>query len=379
MRHLNKTYCYAIISTSFLTANSYTEKNMKKRIVICADGTWNRPEQNLKKDFPTNVLKLARAIKQPVAKGTPQQVFYDWGVGSYDDKIIGGVTGKGLHKNILDCYRYIVHNYSPGDELYLFGFSRGAYTIRALCGLINNCGIVKKSYARFIQKAFDHYKNRDKGYEPNGKQSVLFRDKYSYKSENEDTRNIKFIGVWDTVGALGVPFSFLGWFEDEDEFYDMKIGGNIEIARHALAIDECRKDFEPTIWQARKGVDIKQVWFAGCHADIGGGYAPDPGGTVLSNNSLYWIVNEARAVGLQITGYGNQPSVKNMTATMHDSKRHVYRIRGEYIRPVLQNGTKFHSSVQTRWQKDPKYRPPKLKEYLKDNGGWSGIQHLIQP
>ena len=91
------------------------------------------------------------------------------------------------------------------------------------------------------------------------------------------------------------------------------------------------------------------------------------------------MVKEARAVGLQITGYGNQPSVKNMTATLHDSKRHVYRIRGEHIRPVLQNGTKLHSSVQARWQKDPKYRPPKLKEYLKDNGGWNGIQHLIQP
>ena len=131
---------------------------MNKRIVICADGTWNRPEKDLKVDFPTNVLRLARAISPMAGDGKPQQVFYDWGVGSYYDEVIGGTTGRGLHKNIMDGYRYIVQNYSPGDEIYLFGFSRGAYTVRCLCGLINNCGILKRPDARLIQQAFDHYK-----------------------------------------------------------------------------------------------------------------------------------------------------------------------------------------------------------------------------
>jgi uncharacterized protein (DUF2235 family) len=117
---------------------------MNKRIVICADGTWNRPEKNIKKDIPTNVLRLARAIK-PTGKDTmPQQVFYDWGIGSYYDKVKGGTTGKGIEKNVMDDYRYIVQNYTPGDEIWLFGFSRGAYTVRSLCGLINNCGILKR-------------------------------------------------------------------------------------------------------------------------------------------------------------------------------------------------------------------------------------------
>jgi len=177
---------------------------MKKRIVICADGTWNRPEKDLKEDFPTNVLRLARAIKPVGAEQVPQQVFYDWGVGSYYDPVIGGATGKGLHKNIMDDYRYIVQNYSPGDELYLFGFSRGAYTIRCLCGLINNCGIIKRPDAALIQKAFNHYKRNGAAYAREGKESIAFRNEHSHAS-----REIKFLGVWDTVGAIGIPISLL--------------------------------------------------------------------------------------------------------------------------------------------------------------------------
>ena len=147
---------------------------MIKRIVVCADGTWNRPEQDLEKDVPTNVLRLARAIKPVARDGVPQQVFYDWGIGSYHDRVSAGVTGKGLHKNIMDDYRYIVQNYSPGDEIFLFGFSRGAYTIRSLCGLINNCGIVTRPDARLIQTAFEHYKRPGALYAPRGLKSVEF-------------------------------------------------------------------------------------------------------------------------------------------------------------------------------------------------------------
>ena len=148
---------------------------MRKRIVVCADGTWSRPEKDLRKDVPTNVLRLARAIKPVASDGVPQQVFYDWGIGSYHDRVSAGATGKGLHKNIMDDYRYIVQNYSPGDEIFLFGFSRGAYTIRSLCGLINNCGIVTRPDARLIQAAFEHYKRPGASYRPGGAKSVAFR------------------------------------------------------------------------------------------------------------------------------------------------------------------------------------------------------------
>jgi len=128
-----------------------------KRIVICADGTWNRPEEKAD-DQPTNVLKLARAVKPIASDGTPQQVFYDWGLGSYHDSAVAGTTGRGIAKNIMDNYRYLVQNYAPGDEIYLFGLRRGSYPVRSRCGLINNCGILKRPDGRLIQRAFTHYK-----------------------------------------------------------------------------------------------------------------------------------------------------------------------------------------------------------------------------
>ncbi|MGM0521907.1 MAG: phospholipase effector Tle1 domain-containing protein, partial [Pseudomonadota bacterium] len=157
-------------------------------IVVCADGTWNRPEEDLDNDFPTNVLKLARAVT-PQAEAIKQHVFYDWGLGSYHNSLSAGATGVGLHKNILDGYRYIVQNYAPGDRIYLFGFSRGAYTVRALSGLINNCGILKRSAARLITYAWKMYKNPKPDYHPDGKTARTFRAQYSYEQ-----RNVHFIG-----------------------------------------------------------------------------------------------------------------------------------------------------------------------------------------
>ncbi len=338
---------------------------MKKRIVICADGTWSRPEKNLKKDFPTNVLRLARSIKPVAADKLPQQVFYDWGVGSYYDPVIGGATGKGLHKNIMDDYRYIVQNYSPGDELYLFGFSRGAYTIRCLCGLINNCGIIKRPDAALIQKAFNHYKRSGPAYAPEGKESLKFRDQHSH-----DSREIKFVGVWDTVGAMGIPISFLGLFEDKDEFYDTKIGKNIRIARHALAIDEHRIDFEPTIWTPKENMDVQQVWFAGAHSDIGGSYKPDENGSRLSDNTLAWLIKEAEKTGLTTEKHLEKSIIQNPLATLHKSRRSFFRVKKIHYRPIEHGKDQvlIHESVKLRWDQDVKYRPKNLATYVNNNG-----------
>jgi len=339
---------------------------MKKRIVICADGTWNRPEEDISKDFPTNVLRLARAIDPYGADGVPQQVFYDWGIGSYYDKVIGGATGKGLHKNIMDDYRYIVQNYSEGDEIYLFGFSRGAYTVRCLCGLINNCGIVKRASASLIQKAFDHYKKSGEAYAPKGVKSVEFRKMYSHPS-----KVVKFVGVWDTVGAMGIPISFLGLFDDKDEFYDTKIGSNVRIARHAMAIDEHRRDFAPTIWELREKMDMKQVWFCGSHSDIGGSYGHDRDGTVLSDIALQWMIEEAVTAGLTIEGHLKEGIKLNPLASIHDSRRSFYRIKRNLYRDLdhKKGDVIIHPSVKARWEKDDKYRPANLKRYV-DKFGW---------
>jgi uncharacterized protein (DUF2235 family) len=338
---------------------------MKKRIVICADGTWNRPEQDLDKDFPTNVLKLARAIKPVAGDGVPQQVFYDWGIGSDHDKLVGGVTGRGIHKNIMDDYRYIVQNYSPGDEIYLFGFSRGAYTVRCLCGLINNCGILKRPDARLIEAAFDHYKKPGPAFAPDGEKSLAFRKNHSHPS-----REVQFVGVWDTVGALGIPLTFLGMMERKDEFYDTKIGRNVVFARHALAIDEQRTDFEPTVWQLRDCLDLKQVWFLGAHCDVGGSYKPDDDGGLLSDIALGWMMREAAGAGLTTETHLRQGLNPVPTATLHQSRKHVYRSRRPYHRPIdhAMDEVLIHKSVKQRWEQDPKYRPKNLADYVEKNG-----------
>ncbi len=338
---------------------------MKKRIVICADGTWNRPEKDLKKDVATNVLRLARAVRPLGSDGTPQQVFYDWGIGSYHDKVVSGATGKGLHKNITDDYRYVVQNYTPGDELFLFGFSRGAYTIRSLCGLINNVGIVKRPDARLIQAAFDHYKKPGKKHAPKGEASVAFRRAHSHPA-----MKIKFVGVWDTVGAMGIPISFLGLFDDKDEFYDTKIGPNIEFARHALAIDEQRSDFEPTVWQPREGLDIEQVWFAGAHSDTGGGYARDKRGGLLADNTLAWMIKEARAVGLSVESHLGRSLQPDPEAKVHRSRRSFYRIKRPFYREIAhgKGDVLIHRSVKQRWDADAKYRPRNLVAHVEEHG-----------
>lgn len=331
-----------------------------KRIVICADGTWNRPEEKAD-DQPTNVLKLARAVKPIASDGTPQQVFYDWGLGSYHDSAVAGTTGRGIAKNIMDNYRYLVQNYAPGDEIYLFGFSRGSYTVRSLCGLINNCGILKRPDARLIQRAFTHYKKSGAAHSPSGVKSKSFRAAHSHPD-----RTIKFVGVWDTLGALGIPFSFLGLMNKEDEFYDTKMGDNISIARHALAIDELRSDFEPTIWHDREHMSLQQVWFAGVHSNIGGSYAPDADGGVLSDIPMDWIRKEAKIAGLHLEAHMVKALKPVATATIHQSRKHIFRSKRPYYRPIEHGRGEalIHKSVKQRWMADAKYRPKNLVDYL---------------
>jgi uncharacterized protein (DUF2235 family) len=338
-------------------------------IVICADGTWNRPEEDIEKDFPTNVLKLARAIS-PSSPDLRQHVFYDWGLGSYHDRANAGATGKGIHKNILDGYRYIVQNYSENDKIYLFGFSRGAYTVRALSGLINNCGILNRPDASLISRAWKIYKSPLRQYHPDGEGAALFRHEHCHGS-----KAVHFVGVWDTVGALGVPFSFMGLFERHDEFYDTKMGQNVNFARHALAIDEQREDFAPTVWTSRPGVDLKQVWFCGAHADIGGSYPPDKGvGTRSSDVSLRWMLDEAANSGLVIESHLLASLTDAVQGKIHKSRDHVYRLKSPLHRPLIIAGkpSKIHPSVKQRYESDEKYRPPQLKK-LVDSIGWDGL------
>ncbi len=340
-----------------------------KRIIICADGTWHRPEEDLEKDFPTNVLKLARGIAPSDPNGIKQVVFYDWGLGSYHNSLISGTFGAGLEKNVVDGYRFLVHNYELGDEIYLFGFSRGAYTVRSLCGFINNCNILKGSESNRIEEAFQLYKNP--GHAPNGSYSKEWKDSYTVPGSSK----VRFVGVMDTVGSVGVPVSFFGLIKDKDRFYDNKLGSNILTARHALSLDELRDDFEPTIWLPRENVGLKQVWFAGVHGDIGGGYEHDTDGSVLSDIPLSWLMKEAGMIGLTFEEFLS-PNTLNPLATLHNEYKGFYRFLGKYTREIPDPNeipTSVHVSVKERHDSG-QYESKTIENYVEKYGNWPVIE-----
>jgi len=341
-----------------------------KKIIICSDGTWNRPEEDLEKDFPTNVLKFARGIAPNDKNGVKQIVFYDWGIGSYHDKLMGGGFGAGLEKNVMDGYRFLVHNYEAGDEIYLFGFSRGAYTVRSLCGLINNCNILKGVESNRIEEAFDLYKNPD--YPPMSTYSVNWRNNYSI----ENSHIINFIGVWDTVGAMGLPTSFFGLIKDKHRFYDNKLGSNAVTARHALSLDERRDDFEPTIWSLNSNVDLKQVWFAGVHSDVGGGYQKDNDNTTLSDIPMVWLMKEAQLKGLHFDDFLT-PTTLNPIAKQHDEYKGLMRFLGKYIREIPDPNvipTFVHTSVKERYD-NSNYKSAPIEAFIKKHNKWPTIEN----
>lgn len=331
-----------------------------KNIVICSDGTWQSPES----DSATHVLRLARSIAPETPTGHKQVVFYDWGVGSEGDRLSGGITGKGLDKNIQDCYRFLVHNYEPGDALYLFGFSRGAYTVRSLAGLVRNCGILRGEHADKIAEAYALYRNRRRTSAPGQGKAAAFRKAYAVA----DVTRIHFIGVFDTVGALGIPAPFLGTLgTDRYLFHDTEPSSIINHARHAVAIDEKRQDFEPTLWSAKAGVDVQQVWFAGVHTDIGGGY-PDHS---LGDLAGVWMADEAALHGLALEPYLLQRFNPDYAGRMHNEYKGFYRAMGrKHVRTVE---PLLHASVKQRWEDETvKYKSPGLADLVK-RVGWEGV------
>ncbi|TAK56355.1 MAG: DUF2235 domain-containing protein, partial [Dehalococcoidia bacterium] len=181
-----------------------------KKIVICCDGTWSVPDRRCENGqlCATNVAKTALTVARHGADGCPQLAYYGRGVGTGKwDHWLGGLFGVGTSHNILDAYAYLIDTYRPGDELYLFGFSRGAYTVRSLAGLIRNCGILQPRFRDRIDDAYDLYRRRDPDSRPPSRESRLFRRSYSWEADHEPAR-VQFIGVWDTVGALGIPVGF---------------------------------------------------------------------------------------------------------------------------------------------------------------------------
>ena len=357
-----------------------------KKIILCCDGTWNSADQEDKgTPCPTNVVKIGYRIAKHDG-AIPQVIYYDQGVGSGNvlDRYTGGAFGEGLEENIHDAYRFLVANYEPGDELFLFGFSRGAFTVRSIGGMVRKCGVLRREFVQHYRDAIALYRSEHR---PTDAAAMKFRKDYSV-SGGEDIK-IRFIGVWDTVGALGIPLRGMRWLtRDKHQFHDTELSGVVENAFHALAIDERREPFAPTLWTHKPKPDqtVEQVWFCGVHSDVGGGY-PECG---LSDIALNWMIGKARGVGLAFDEVAMQahPLQSNPQAERHNSKTGLYRLTAGIDRAIgwaIENLEEFdstakrddptqsvHDSVRTRWDNDPEYRPPALRDYFKRSGDLRG-------
>ena len=332
---------------------------MARNLVICCDGTWNTSTQKDRGQVvPSNVVKMARLVDED-SQSAKQIVYYDTGVGTGRglDKWTGGGLGIGLTDNIIQAYKWIASNYENGDQLYLFGFSRGAYTVRSLAGLIGHCGLTAPDN-KLIEQAYGLYR------EASDKQGEARAAEFK---QAQRQLPVHFLGVWDTVGALGVPaLSRYGLLRQGIKFicsttgmlkkyahgfHSMELGDHINHAYHALAIDEKRGPFEPSLWkkkEANNHTKVMQVWFPGVHSNIGGGYAD----TGISDHALMWMAVKARDAGLQLNNrYLALRLDPNAHGELRDSMTAVYKALPKYVRKIGLPGTLaeyLHFSVRTR-------------------------------
>lgn len=296
-----------------------------KRIVIACDGTWNR----LDAAFPTNVAKLAQAVLPIGPDGVAQVACHLDGVGSGRgtgrlakalDRVLGGALGLGLMETLEDAYRFLVFAYAPGDEIFIFGFSRGAFMARSLAGLLRMCGILERAQAGAIPAALQLYRRRASVGGAEGVAARSFRARFA-EQVTTSTREaswrrdaghgagvplgVAYLGIWDTVGALGVPghFAFAAPLNRGLGFHDTALSRLVRSARHAVAIDERRRTFPPTLWNNLDALNREagkvlyaQRWFPGDHGAVGGGGPV----TDLSDDALLWIAEGAMTAGLAI-------------------------------------------------------------------------------
>lgn len=302
-----------------------------RHLVVCCDGTWNTLDQM--RDgvpCPTNVARLYHAL----IDRADQLRYYHPGVGvgpGVIDRLGGAAVGAGLSANIKSAYSWLAANYRDGDAVCLFGFSRGAYTVRSVAGMLHACGLPTLPEDmppvqrwELIDRLYDETYRRPDGAGPPPYPQIW----------------IQFLGVWDTVGALGIP-DFLGPLrlldvERRHRFHDTRLGERVRHARHAVALDEQRGTFTPTLWTdlpARDGPDrsVRQIWFPGCHTDVGGGYLEKG----LSDGALAWMIQQAQAcTGLEFDPKMVAQVRPDPGEALHDSCTGFYRRIGPCPRAV---------------------------------------------
>jgi uncharacterized protein (DUF2235 family) len=381
---------------------------MAKRIVFCADGTWNGPEQQtgvapidsadehgeLQGAKVTNVVKLfanlagrvtpqtmtmrdeQEKIVPDAAGGVVQISKYIHGVGDSDSflkKAMGGMFGMGVIARIVRGYTFISRNYDPGDEIHIAGFSRGAYTARALAGMISSVGLLdreeydpndKNEAYRLGVAAWCKCKNMS--LHGAGKLTDLanhllnFVGGFFARQLDADQLianvPIKSVAVWDTVGSMGIPAYAGDKRYDVFRFVDTKLSDKVQNGFHAMAVDELRLDFPVTVWDSRAG--IKQVWFVGAHADVGGGYSAQE--SRLSDIALEWMMKQLAEVGVRLaTPLTYKPEPLIGPAIHQPWSKTPFALLPRSPRQVASTDT-IHDSVLRRWQADSSYRPQAL-------------------
>jgi uncharacterized protein (DUF2235 family) len=361
-----------------------------KRLALFMDGTWNEPNDN------TNVTRLKDLT---VDDGVAQLVRYEPGVGTrFMERIRGGLIGEGLDRNIRSGYEWLVEHRDEDDEIYLFGFSRGAYTARTLAGMIARCGLLNPDAVMTVDDVFDRYRKGNEatplheiGWHVRDGEAVTAADRDLY--EQSRRVDIEFIGVWDTVGALGVPFGRIrGLSRSTLGFHNTYPSTLYKHMYHAVAIDEHRKAFDATLWTGfqpegeefvplKPGQTLEQRWFVGDHGDVGGSGA-------MATVPLAWMQSSAASHGLTFHE-DVQPASDTILGPVGDSFAHfafgTYRILklnrrhrrevGRAPRATSSRSGRSHvinetidASVFEKWRKDSSYRPLNLRDWAAKYG-----------
>lgn len=338
--------------------------HQKKRLILFFDGTWDDAIEN------TNVYRLS-SLLHDYDGDIHQRFFYNPGVGTRPfEKIVGGITGIGLSKNLIDGYEWLIKRYCEEDEIWIFGFSRGAYTARSLAGLIRKCGLLHTSTKRLLREAEKLYRNKSIG--PDDALAKTFRRKYSREVD------IHFLGVWDTVGVLGIP-STNQTNRHKLTWHDTQLSKIVKRAYHAIALDENREVYDVTLWTFPNGqkkpeqIEVEQRWFIGSHANIGGGYEADP----LADITLEWMISKAKTAGLKVSDFKASPNawknlptdsyqifLHNIYALLKDLLNHgdgrFYRKYNLDYKNDLAVNITIDESVYKLYLADERYRPRTL-------------------
>lgn len=351
---------------------------MGKNIVVCLDGTGNQ----LKARGSTNVVRIFEMLD--LSDPSKQVAYYDPGVGTFSaqgawtpagravSRTMGLVIGNGMRQNLGEAYSYLMAAWEPGDQLYVFGFSRGAYTARALAGMLYRVGLLRPGCENLVQYAVSVYarkrgKDADLSRDEGWKRIDRFSSAFARTTNRTRAVPITFIGIWDSVKAVSVLGRDLSWA------YTRQLP-NASIVWHAVSIDEKRRPYREYLVEPEGSeLVLNETWFAGVHSDIGGTFEDDPR---LADISLKWIAEGAMAAGLLLRP---RAYLKRCTLTPEHAVGTIHRMGkvwalATYRTRTVPRGARVHASVRDRIAKEPGYRCRIPDRVVWENESWQSLQ-----